>query len=525
MNGMKHIKRIMKSLRMHTLVALALTLALGALAGCGGNADSGASSSPAPAASGSDATTTPAQEANLPPLQLSMLVNFVGEPPQEDSDVEQAIEAYTNTDLQVQWVSDIKQKLPVVIASGDMPKVLTANNSQLKLPYMINAMRAGTFWDLTDYIQDYPNLAQVNPLIYENVSLDGRTYGLPLVRPISRFAITYRKDWMDKLGLQEPQTLDDFYNILRAFAKDDPDGNGKDDTYGIVEDKSISIIYRVALWLGAPNEWGVKDGKFFPMAETDEYLEALKWVKKIYDEKLINPDFAVVEKTAADTMFTSGKAGLYINITDGAFKFGEKLKKNIPEAQTDMFSRLPGLNGGVVNAENGTNGTFIIPKSSVKTEAELKQILTFFDKLGDEQMATLFRWGVEGKHYKLDNGKPVFIDEQLYTTQVTPYRKLMAVDDGNALEGNLPPMLVKEAQMNEDNQKYVVANPTAPLISDTYSEKGGQLEKIIEDAKVKFVMGKIDENGWKQALEQWHKSGGDKVAEEYAQSYAQASHQ
>jgi len=520
MNGIRHIKRIMTSLRMHTLVALALTLALGALAGCGGKADSGASSSPAPAASGSDATTTPPQEANLPPLQLSMLVNFIGEPPQEGSDVEKMIEAYTNTDLQVQWVSDLNRKRPVVIASGDMPKVLTA---ELKVPYMINAMRAGTFWDLTDYIQDYPNLAKVNPLIYKNISLDGRTYGLPLVRPISRFAITYRKDWADKLGLQEPQTLDDFYNMLKAFAKDDPDGNGKDDTYGIVEQKAISIIYRVALWLGAPNEWGVKDGKFYHMAETDEFLEALKWVKKIYDEKLINSDFAVVEKTTANAMFTSGKAGMRINITDGAFKFGEELKKNIPEGQTDMFSRLPGLNGGVVDAENGTNGIFVFPKSSVKTEAELKQVLTFFDKLGDERMATLFRWGIEGEHYKLNNGKPEFIDEQAYTAQVTPYRKLMSVDDSNALEGNLPPMLVKEAQLNEENQKYVVANPTEPLISDTFSEKGSQLMKIIDDAKVKFVMGKIDENGWKQALAQWRSSGGDKVAEEYAQSYAQTN--
>lgn len=508
-------------LRLGAGTVLTLAVALGALAGCGGK--SASDGTPSGTAAGTAAPKTSGAKAEkLPPLKLSVLANYIGEPPQDGSDVQKAIEAYTNAELQVQWVSDIKQKLPVIIASGDMPKAVTVNNSQLKLPYMVNAMRAGTFWDLTNYVKDYPNLAKINPLIYQNTSLDGKIYGLPLVRPISRFAITYRKDWMNKLNLKEPQTLDDYYNLLKAFTEKDPDGNGKADTYGIVEDKTISVIGRVALWLGAPNGWGVKDGKFVYAPETNEYLEALKWVKKIYDEKLINPDFAVVEKTAAESLFTSGKAGTYINITDGAFKFGEKLKKSNPQAETDMFSRLPGLNNGVVNAENGSNGIFAFPKSSVKTEAELKQILAFYDKLGDEKMATLFRWGVEGKHYKLDNGKPVFIDQQLYTTQVSPYTKLMAVDDGNAIEGSLPPSLIKEKQLNLDNEKHLVANPAEALISDTYSEKGGQLDKIIEDAKVKFVMGKLDEAGWKQALDQWRKNGGSKVAEEYAESYAKA---
>lgn len=479
-----------------------------ALAGCGSDAQKDAAASPKPG------SPQPAE-----PLKLSVLVNYIGEAPQPDNDVEKAIETFTNTQIDVQWLTDIKEKLPVMVASGDLPKIVSVTNSQLKLPYMVSALRGGTFWNLTPYIKDYPNLSNINKLIYENTSLDGQTYGLPAVRPVSRAAITYRADWFKKLNLREPQTLDDFYRILKAIAEGDPDGNGKADSYGFIEYKSLGLVDRTAIWLGAPNEWGVINGKPVYAPTTDSYLEALRFVKKLYDEKLINRDFAVMEKTAWETAFVQGKAGMLSNITDTAFKLEEQMKKSNPQAELSMFNRLPGLNGGPAKAENGSNGIFSIPKSSVKTEAELKRVLAFFDKLGGPEMSTLFKWGLEGKHYKLVNGKPEYIDAKAYNTEVFPYQKLMAADSANALPGNDAPLVVKGAELNLDNEKHAVGNAAEALISDTQTEKGGQLDKLIEDAKTKFVMGKIDEEGWKQALDQWRKAGGDKVTEEYAAAY------
>ncbi|MCC2686247.1 MAG: transporter substrate-binding protein [Paenibacillaceae bacterium] len=493
----------------------ALALGAGLLAGCEQSNDNASGTGAATGASGGQAAATQ-------PINLSMLVNFVGEPPQPGNEVEQAIEKYTGAKLQIQWISDIKQKMPVLIASGDLPQVVSVTNSQLKLPYMVDALRGGVFWNLTPYIKDYPNLSKINPIMYQNTSLDGQIYGLPAVRPLARFAITYRKDWLDRLGMKEPQTLDDFYQIAKAFAEKDPDNNGKKDTYGLIEFKTLSSVDHIALWLGAPNDWGVVNGKFVYAPTTPEYLQALKFVKKLYDEKLMNQDFAVTEKTAWESAFVSGKAGLYMNITDGAFKLGEKMKKTVPEAKLDMFSMLPGLNGGRVNAENGTNGIFALSKSSVKTEADVKRILGVFDKLSDPQMATLFKWGIEGKTYKLENGKPVYTDSQLYNSLVSPYGKIMADDDHNAISGDLAPAQQKEEKLNADNAKKAVADPTEPLISITYSEKGGQLDKIIEDAKTKYVMGMIDDAGWQKAMTQWRQGGGDKIAEEYAAEYAKA---
>ena len=68
-----------------------------------------------------------------------------------------------------------------------------------------------------------------------------------------------RKDWLDKLGLEQPKTIDDFYNVLKAFKEQDPDGNGANDTYGmIVTDYLDGPLNNIAIWMGAPNQYGLR---------------------------------------------------------------------------------------------------------------------------------------------------------------------------------------------------------------------------------------------------------------------------
>ena len=71
-----------------------------------------------------------------------------------------------------------------------------------------------------------------------------------------------------------------------------------------------------------------------------------------------------------------------------------------------------------------------------------------------------------------------------------------------------------------ENEEFAIHNPTTKLISDTQAEKGPQLNTIISDANIKYIMGQLDEKGWKKEIDRWRTSGGDKMAEEYAQEYA-----
>ncbi|MNP41840.1 Lipoprotein LipO precursor [compost metagenome] len=74
--------------------------------------------------------------------------------------------------------------------------------------------------------------------------------------------------------------------------------------------------------------------------------------------------------------------------------------------------------------------------------------------------------------------------------------------------------------MESDGIKYIVSNPALTLKSATLSERGQELDQLLMDAETKYIMGKIDEAGWKEEINKWKKNGGDKLKAEYKESYA-----
>lgn len=172
------------------------------------------------------------------PLEVTIATPQVGEAPKKDSEVELAIEKYTNAKVDIQWIpaAAFEDKKNIMIASDEMQKAfkLTYNATTL------NAIQSGLFWEIGPYLNEYKNLSDVNPMYYDNIKVEGKLYGLPLYRDIGRAGIVYRKDWFDALGLKPPVTLDDWYNIAKTIAEKDPDQNGQNDTYGLFMDRSYN---------------------------------------------------------------------------------------------------------------------------------------------------------------------------------------------------------------------------------------------------------------------------------------------
>ena len=169
------------------------------------------------------------------------------------------------------------QQVKLMIASGELPKLIKLDYA----PTIIATLKAGQFWELGPLLKDYRNLSAPSPLYYDNISVDGKIYGIPLFRELGRASVQYRKDWFDKLGLEPPVTLDDWYKVVRALSLSDPDGNGVNDTYGMALDKQYnqeiySTLTRIAVSQGAPAKWMVEDGRFNPDFMTEPYFETMK---------------------------------------------------------------------------------------------------------------------------------------------------------------------------------------------------------------------------------------------------------
>lgn len=452
------------------------------------------------------------------PFAFSIMLQ--NNPHQEIDDVLPLVEEYTNTKLDVRFTADLQDVLPVAMAAGDLPDVISS--WWIREPYMVSAMRGGVVWDITDYIKDYPNLSAIHPQIYENMSLDGRTYGIPRVRPMARVTIIYRKDWLENLGMSEPTTIDEYYEMLRAFTFDDPDKNGQDDTIGLAESGTANVHRLMSIVHGAPNYWAEDNGKFTATHETEEFLNSLKFMNRLYEEELMNRDFPVLNENQKKELFQSGKAGAYVRHIDEAYLF----QPLMPDAKLGVISQFEGPDGiRRTTGETGAGSILMFTKTGFPTEEDLRKGLEFFDALGDEEMANLFAWGIEGKHYEVVDGKAQMIDSEGYAKELEHFRnQLMARHPSdNKMEGNVDELTKYGEALKEDNIQYAVFDPTLALLSETFAERGSQLNTIVDDALTKFILGEIDEAGWHTEVERWREAGGTQVAEEYATAFAKAN--
>jgi putative aldouronate transport system substrate-binding protein len=457
------------------------------------------------------------------PFEISIVITQVGEIPQKDNAVELLLEQYTNTQLDFQWIPSAayEDKINVMMASGDLPKLLKVEYT----PSVVSALQSNVFWEIGPYLKNYKNLAAQDSKFYENISVDGKVYGVPLFRPIGRGVILYRQDWFDKLGLKVPSSLDAWYEAARQLARKDPDQNGKDDTYGLLLDKKFNAgadatMTRLAVSVGAPNKWDVdSEGNFTPEFLTQPYYDTMLLMRKLYSEKLINQDFAVIDSSELEKLYDTGRAGL--RISGGSPQtFQDRLAMNDPNGIVNV-APLMGEKGIRVPGESGNAGFLVIAKSAVPTENELFRVLQFLDQLMEPEASMVLQRGIKDRHY-IDNGMEVeHLNKEANQREVKPYRdNLPYVTDYNVKPLKGQPLAVKNtAIVTKEYPKFIVANPALVLSSQTNTERGRELEQMIADAQTRFIMGKLDEAGWRNEVDKWKNAGGNKLMEEYKAAY------
>ncbi|WP_042203948.1 extracellular solute-binding protein [Paenibacillus camerounensis] len=534
--GLAGKKSVKFKKRLFTLLSTIMIVSV--MSGCGSNNDTKNASGTAGSEGNAKSEATAGTETEKPLDLTLMLPIFKTNYPKDDSPVAAKLEELTNTNIHFEWVPNASytDKFNITLASGKLPDIIYVGD--VKASSFVNAARSGAFWEVGPYLKDYPNLSQANPVILNNSAIDGKNYGIYRGRALGRNGVVFRKDWLEKLGLETPQTVDEFYNMLKAFKEQDPDGNGKDDTYGMVMVKWTggwaSGFDAMKLWFGSPNKWGIQDGKLVPEHEYPEYVEALKFMKKLYDEQLVNSDFAVMDSSKWSDPVVNNQAGVIVDVVDTAARIDDKIHAALQKEGKDEPDRhYMDVIGGVKGEDgqlhtlptSGFAGMLAIPKSSVKTEDELKRVLAFLDKVNDAELQTLTGYGIEGVHYNLVDG---FVERSTDTVlleseveglnQMVPY-----IPDENAKAAKQikqTELRNKQTELQKTNEATIVVNPAEALISTVYTQKGSQLDNVINDARIKFIVGQIDEAGLKSAFDVWRKTGGDELVKEMNELYA-----
>lgn len=468
---------------------------------------------------------------------LSLMAPLFGTAPDPQGELHQAVEKFLGKKLDITWVpnAEYNDKVNVTLASDDIPQVMVIQDD--KGPSFVKAAQAGAFWDLTDKIDKYPNLKPADERVRRNASVNGRIYGIYRTRPLLRSAVVYRKDWLDKLGLDLPRTVDDLYEVAKAFTEKDPDGNGKKDTYGLIIPKwpgfyaSSSPYDVIETWFGAPNGWGERGGRLVPGFDTPEFLQANRFVKKMVDEGLVNPDFATFDPAKWNDPFVQGKGGIIVDVNVRAIQLLDLFREKDPGGYGDkvaMTGNLARSDGRKFSAPfTGYLGVLAISKQHVRTEQELDEVLKVLDKLASKEGQTLLTNGVEGRNFKVEDGHAVPINEDDPKVKVLNNDVNFAfIQLGTRATVGVAAVPVKpvsephrknlelRAELVAEDLKTAVHNPTLAVISPAAVERGQTLNPIIPDARIKFLAGEIDEAGLKAEIKRWYDSGGTQIAAE-----------
>lgn len=276
---------------------MAFVMLGGTLAACsGGDKDTGA-----------DASAKPQE--NKEERSLRMMASVIGgKTPEENTLFEKEIERLTGIKAKLEKpASDYDQKLMAAISSGEKFDLIQTSKEKMNL-----LMEQGAIMPLTDKVKASKVLQDPNvlpPGEWDQVKTkDGKIYGVFTKFQGGTMPIV-RNDWLKKLNLAEPKTLDDYYKVLKAFTEQDPDGNGKKDTYGL----STAGMYELQGFFsaaGLKQRYVEKDGKLDVPYSTDAAIPIYEWLNKLFKEGILDPNFATNDTAKMRNLFLADRVGM-----------------------------------------------------------------------------------------------------------------------------------------------------------------------------------------------------------------------
>lgn len=265
--------------------------------------------------------TTPPEPVDIV-LWAQATVTEAGAPP-DDWIAYQVIHDELNINLTYAIIptgADGEAKINAVAAANDLPdlfQMVSANNDNRgALLRLVDLGLMAPVEDLMPLMPERAKLHYNDPLAIDLVSFYDHQYGLPEPPPIpKREGLVIRKDWLDKLGLAVPTTPEELFAVAQAFTTQDPDGNGKNDTYGFggfLNGQGLGTRFDFIMGAyGVPGVWNFTGkGDFGLNVRNDQYPEALAYFKSLVDAKVIDPDWPTLTRDDFRARWKQGTFGI-----------------------------------------------------------------------------------------------------------------------------------------------------------------------------------------------------------------------
>lgn len=421
------------------------------------------------------------------------------------------------TGIDIEFINDTSsnypQKLNTTMASNDLPDAVMLMGDTQSAD-LARLAEEDLIIPLDDYLDDYPNLKKnIKQESWDIAKYDDKTFAVPFQRyDASPYMTFLRRDWLEKLNIdpeKDLKTVDDWYNMLKRFVEEDPDGNGKKDTIGFTSTSSGTHFTNFTFLdsFGAAKAKYV-DGELLPHYILPEYKDWLKFMHKLYKEKILDNNFIVDDPNTIWDKVPSGKYGGFL------WFWGLTEYQSKGYDRSDLVAVKPPVH------EDGSPSSYVYSSPNrhmMAITSDCKHpeyLLKLWDWACSEEGGIFNYAGLEGKDYDIKDNKIVLKEDrkgknigwrqltlgvQLPDVSKEPLYDIMAQNFGE--QGMKDLMLSDECGSYDNLELY------CPQFTElqTYD-----LAKPVQEFTDKAITGAIDiDKEWDNYVKTWRKSGGD----------------
>mgnify|MGYP000280658199 CR=1 FL=1 len=341
------------------------------------------------------------------------------------ADKELVQQACATTGVDVEWVeipaAYKDERLPVLLAGGDLPDLFLGI-----LDTDTVSANSGLFMPLNDLVRENaPNLTKFfdkfdSRLWDMCIYPDGNMYALVnsvLFAPANdcQSLPLINTEWLKRVGMEKPTTLDEYVTVLRAFKEQDANGNGdpNDEIPFSISDQYWSSLFKYVTGnFGFTDYYAVRDGKVIGIAKDQAYREMLEFYHKLYAEGLMDSESFTQTGDQWKAKLQAGKVGVWYGWRPGVELAGSEVEKQYDAfmpPQAEAYSAYPSLNG-MDGKFNGNQAGFAMAATCKNPEAALKWYDYFYK---DEETSITSTEGKKGVTWD-------FFDGVAYELEVTP---------------------------------------------------------------------------------------------------------
>lgn len=416
--------------------------------------------------------------------------------------IEEALRA-KGIDLDIQIVdlpgATYADALGVMLLSGDIPDLIYFQGGDQKMA------EQGVLEDLTPWIEKSPNLKAA--LWPHNVErLKHYPYLLYIYPPRAPQPVV-RTDWLERTGLEPPQTVDDYVKLFQAIHDMDLDGNGQNDTYGLtayLNTNELDSIFNQAF--GVTATW-MKDesGQWIHSRVSNAERDKLAFYADLAAKGLFDKEYVTNTFDVKEDKFYTGRAGvIFASSPEVVDIYVGKMRQAHPDEDISLtLLPIPSGPGGqglaALDVSKESRGFAIATTSQHKDE-----VAALLDFMASAEGQVLDRMGFEGREYVKD-GDTIRFEPSISTW----YARFFA-----AANWQPPAQWMSEAaQQHLANLSTWFKADNAFVWPAEYAADIDATENVYRSWVAKFISGEATMDQWDQYVSEWNAAGGTRLTE------------